>query len=70
MNDPQFEKEPEQYERAEQFADALFDIADQIDTARGIIGKTREELNTRRLNEVDRLLSEAEDKVDEMLERG
>lgn len=70
MHDPQFEKEPEQYERAEQFADALFELAEEIDTARGIISKTREELCTRRLNEVDRLLSEAEDKVAEMLERG
>jgi Txe/YoeB family toxin of Txe-Axe toxin-antitoxin module len=70
MNDPQFEKEPEQYERAEQFINALYDLADEIDTARETIRKTREELNTRRLNEVDRLLSEAEDKVVEMLERG
>ena len=68
-HDPQFQRlsgEDVEYLKI----DALIEIEEAIDTARKTIIDYRENFGSRRLNEVDRLLSEAEDKVGEMLERG
>lgn len=72
--DPQFQPDPESLEkaaeRAEEYVAYLYDILDSIYEAERLIQKAKETLQTRRLNETARILSEAEDKVDELLERG
>lgn len=72
--DPQFQPDPESLEkaaeRAEEYVAYLYDILDSIYEAERLIQNAKETLQTRRLNETARILSEAEDKVDELLERG
>lgn len=72
--DPQFQPDPESLEkaaeRAEEYVAYLYDILDCIYEAERLIQNAKETLQTRRLNETARILFEAEDKVDELLERG
>ena len=68
---PEFEPEPDEAaDRDEAFTAALYDILDSIYEARRLISKAKDEIKTRKFNELDRLLGEAEDKADELLEKG
>lgn len=67
--DPQFAEEKE-IDRDELFDSALYDILDDIYEAREILKKAKGKIKTRKFNELDRLLGEAEDKADELLEKG
>ena len=60
----------EEMDREEEFTAALYDILDSIYEARRLISKAKDEVKTRRFNELDRRLGEAEDMADELLEKG
>lgn len=57
-------------ELSENYITDLDDILLDIQHARELIRMAKDAYQTRRFNETDRLLSEAEDKIDELLERG
>jgi hypothetical protein len=67
--DPQFAEDPE-IDRDELFDSALYDILDDIYEAREILKKAKGKIQTRKFNELDRRLGEAEDMADELLEKG
>lgn len=67
--DPQFAEEQE-IDRDELFDSALYDILDDIYEAREILKKAKGKIKTRKFNELDRRLGEAEDMADELLEKG
>ena len=68
--DPQNETEPSPEECNEKIIECLYDVETALDGIRKQIAETRNAARTCKLNHIDRLLSEAEDKVEKMLERG
>jgi hypothetical protein len=60
----------EPIDREEVFAAALYDILDTIHEARRQLQAAKDKIKTRKFNELDRRLSEAEDMADELLEKG
>jgi len=67
--DPQFAEEQE-IDRDELFDSALYDILDNIYEARRQLQEAKNKIKTRKFNELDRRLGEAEDMADELLEKG
>ena len=69
--DPQFQTDPDEAaDRDEAFTAALYDILDIIYEARRQIQVAKDKIKTRKFNELDRRLGEAEDMADELLEKG
>ena len=60
----------EPIDREEVFAAALYDIRDTIYEARRQLQVAKDKIKTRKFNELDRRLGEAEDMADELLEKG
>jgi hypothetical protein len=60
----------ETIDRDEAFTAALYDILDTIYEARRQIQAAKDKIKTRKFNELDRRLGEAEDMADELLEKG
>lgn len=60
----------EQMDREEEFCSALYDILDNIHEARKQLREAKEKIQTRKFNELDRRLGEAEDMTEELLEKG
>lgn len=57
-------------DREEEFSAALYDIIDNIHEARKQLREAKEKIQTRKFNELDRRLGEAEDMAEDLLEKG
>lgn len=57
-------------DREEEFCAALYDIIDNIHEARKQLREAKEKIQTRKFNELDRRLGEAEDMAEDLLEKG